>query len=401
MPSSAPPAGSALRAATMFRADEVTRVVEGAGGVERLGSLAADLGARRVFLVSDPGVVAAGHAERGRRSLEAAGLAVELFDDVHENPSSEDVARGAAAATAFGPDLYVALGGGSSIDAAKGANFIENCGGTMRDYWGHAKATAPLRPMIAVPTTAGTGSEVQSFALVTDAETGRKMACGDPTAAPRIALLDAELTVTMPREVTAMTGLDTLAHAVESAVAKPRDAGTDGRTRDYARESFRLVLRAFPRVLESPDDVEARADMLRASALGGLAIEHAMLGAAHSMANPLTRVHGVAHGLAVGTMLPHVVRYNAEEASVRAIYADLARTAGLPGDTDEALAGALADCVAELHDATGLPSRLAAHGVEDAGVPALAAEAAEQWTAGFNPRAIDARAFESLLRGAL
>ncbi|MEM6569800.1 MAG: iron-containing alcohol dehydrogenase, partial [Planctomycetota bacterium] len=194
---------------------------------------------------------------------------------------------------------------------------------------------------------------------------------------------------------------DTLAHAVESAVAKPRDAGTDGRTRDYARESFRLVLRAFPRVLESPDDVEARADMLRASALGGLAIEHAMLGAAHSMANPLTRVHGVAHGLAVGTMLPHVVRYNAEEASVRAIYADLARTAGLPGDTDEALAGALADCVAELHDATGLPSRLAAHGVEDAGVPALAAEAAEQWTAGFNPRAIDARAFESLLRGAL
>jgi alcohol dehydrogenase len=384
----------------VFRDDERTRVLEGAGGLDRLGALARELGASRALLISDPGVAAAGHAARAEALLGAEGLAVEAYLDAAENPSSDDVALAADAARAFRPDLYVAVGGGSAIDTAKGANFVEVCGGRMQDYRGHDTATSPLRPLIAVPTTAGTGSEVQSFALVGDGEGGGKMACGDPSAAPRVALLDPELTVTMPRRVTAMTGLDTLAHAVESAVARPRDPGTDGRSRGYAAAAFALVSRSLPRVLDEPEDLEARADMMRASALAGLAIEHAMLGVAHSMANPLTRHHAVPHGHAVGLMLPHVVRFNAASERALPVYAELARGAGLTGGDDAALAAALADRCAELLALTGLAEGLGALGVGAADVPALAAEANEQWTARFNPREPDVAAFEALLAGA-
>jgi len=394
----------------MFRDDERTRVIEEVGGLARLGSLAAELaseaGGERVMLVSDPGVAAAGHADRAAEVMRAAGLEVALHVDVAENPSSDDVAKAAAAAQAFGPELYVAVGGGSAIDTAKGANFVEVCGGRMEDYRGHDTATAPLRPLIAVPTTAGTGSEVQSFALVGDGETGAKMACGDPSAAPRVALLDPELTMTMPRRVTAMTGLDTLAHAVESAVARPRDPSTDGRSRVYGGAAFGLVSAGLPRVLEAPEDVDARARMMRASALAGLAIEHAMLGVAHSMANPLTRHHGVPHGLAVGVTLPHVVRFNAADDSVegdmiRRTYAELASAAGLAGEGDRGLAEALAGRCAELLALADLGTTLGALGVTSADLPALALEANEQWTARFNPRGVDAAAFEALLGAAL
>ena len=394
----------------MFRDDERTRVIEEVGGLKRLGSLAAELaseaGGERVMLVSDPGVAAAGHADRAAEVMRAAGLEVALHVDVAENPSSDDVAKAAAAAQAFRPELYVAVGGGSAIDTAKGANFVEVCGGRMEDYRGHDTATAPLRPLIAVPTTAGTGSEVQSFALVGDGETGAKMACGDPSAAPRVALLDPELTMTMPRRVTAMTGLDTLAHAVESAVARPRNPATDGRSRAYGCAAFALVSAGLPRVLGDPGDLEARASMMRASALAGLAIEHAMLGVAHSMANPLTRHHGVPHGLAVGMTLPHVVRFNAAAASAeglatRETYAALASAAGLPGGDDAELAESVAARCAELLECSGLGTGLGDLGVTTADLPGLAAEANQQWTAGFNPRAVDPAAFVALLTASL
>jgi len=390
----------------MFRDDERTRVIEEVGGLARLGSLALELGAARVMLVSDPGVAAAGHAARAAEVLRSAGLKVELHIDVAENPKSSDVTRAAGVAGALAPDLYVAVGGGSAIDTAKGANFVEVCGGRMEDYRGHDTATAPLRPLIAVPTTAGTGSEVQSFALIGEGETGAKMACGDPSAAPRVALLDPELTLSMPRRVTAMTGLDTLAHAVESAVARPRDPSTDGRSREYGRAAFALVSAGLPRVLEEPGDLEARAHMMRASALAGLAIEHAMLGVAHSMANPLTRHHGVPHGLAVGLTLPHVVRFNAdaggaEGEETRRTYAVLARAAGLSGDGEAALAEALAVRCAELLELAGLGTGLGDLGLAAGDLPALALEANEQWTARFNPRSVDPAAFEGLLGAAL
>ena len=157
-----------------------------------LGELTAELGSR-VLLVTDRGLREAGHEDRAIQALRSAGLSITVFDDVHPNPTTEDVDRGLAVAREHGIDVIVGLGGGSSMDCAKGVNFLLTNGGRMADYWGVGKAKMPMLPMIAVPTTAGTGSEAQSFALIANAETHMKMACGDKKAACRVAILDPEL----------------------------------------------------------------------------------------------------------------------------------------------------------------------------------------------------------------
>jgi len=384
---------------TLFEHSTRTRVVDAVGAVDSLGSLARDLGARRVLLVTSPAVAEAGHAERGRRSLEVADLVTDVFADTAENPSSEDVERCAQRARAFEPDLWVGLGGGSAIDTAKGANFLVSCGGTMRDYAGRATAPRPLLPLIAVPTTAGTGTEVQSFALIGDPETKQKMACGDPSAAPRVAVLDASLTLTQPRFVAACTGLDAIGHAVETAVCNVKSEAS----LRFSLTAFELAAEAFPRVLDEPSDLGARARMLRAAALAGLAIENSMLGAAHSMANPLTARRGLPHGQAVGTALPHVVRFNCADDGARATYAELARAAGwADADTPEAEAAErLAAGLAELLRRAGMPAELGACGVRRDDCGALAAEAARQWTAQFNPRRVRAPELAELYAAAL
>jgi alcohol dehydrogenase len=192
-----------------------TRLVFGPGTLARLGELARNLGFRRPLLVADRGLVATGYVDRARGLLEEAGLAVAAFHAFDPNPDSAMVAAGAAAALDAEADSLVALGGGSSLDCAKGIAFVAPNGGSMADYRGYGKATRPLLPMIGVPTTAGTGSDAQSYALISDAATHRKMACGDPGAAFRIALLDPELTVGLPADVTAVAGYDALSHAVE------------------------------------------------------------------------------------------------------------------------------------------------------------------------------------------
>ena len=207
-----------------FDLSSPTRIVYGPGTIDSLGKLAQELGVQRALVVSDTGIVAAGHTGRGVAALEAASLEVEVFADIHENPTTDDVARGLEVATGYQPDVLIGIGGGSSMDCAKGINFLLTGGGRMQDYWGVGKATEPMLPMIAVPTTAGTGSEAQSFALISDAETHVKMACGDKKAAFRIAVLDPQLTLTMPHQVTAVTGIDAVAHAVETAVTSKRSA---------------------------------------------------------------------------------------------------------------------------------------------------------------------------------
>ena len=225
-----------------------TRIVFGAGKLAELGALVAELGVQRVLVTTDPGIVAAGHAGRAEESLRQAGLEVALFDGVLENPDTNVVAAGLSVAQEFEPDCLAGLGGGSSMDAAKGINFVYTNGGQMRDYWGVGKATQPMLPAIAVPTTAGTGSETQSFALISDAETHVKMACGDKKAAFRLALLDPELTLSQPPSVTADTGVDAVAHALETFVTKKRNPISLA----YSREAWRLLGHSFPRVLASP-----------------------------------------------------------------------------------------------------------------------------------------------------
>jgi len=369
------------------------RLVVGPGSLGRLGALARELGAGRALVTSDPGIVDAGHAAAGIEALEDAGLATRLFSGFGENPSSEQIEAGAAVAREFRPDLLVGLGGGSSMDCAKGINFLFSCGGRMQDYKGRGTARGPMLPSIGVPTTAGTGSETQSFALVTDVETGMKMACGDPRAAFRVAILDVNLTLTQPLSLAALTGIDAVSHAVESHVSR---AATPA-SRVFSREAWRLLARHLPAVLADGGSIPDRAAVQLGAAWAGLAIENAMLGAAHALANPLTAAHGVVHGQAVGMMLPHVVRFNGPACGGR--YAELLAEIGVvatPSGAADHLAAWLADVLA----AARLPASLAAAGIAAADVSALAAGAAAQWTGGFNPRPVTAADLAALYEAA-
>jgi alcohol dehydrogenase len=373
-----------------------TRIVFGVGKIDELGPIVSALGAKRVLVVSDTGIVAAGHTQRGIDSIERFGVAVLLFDGVGENPTTAHVEAGLAVAHDFKPDLIVGLGGGSSMDCAKGINFLYSCGGGMQDYWGEGKATGPLLPMIAVPTTAGTGSETQSYALIADAETHVKMACGDKRAAFRVAVLDPELTVTQPSRVTALTGIDALAHAIETYVTKRRTAISLA----FSREAWRHLAPNFGVVLEEPQNISARADMQLGACLAGLAIENSMLGGAHALANPLTAAYGIVHGEAVALMLPHVVRHNGRK--VGDWYRDLLHLNGeFPGKaaTNEP-ADALADFITTISRQAGLAGTLTECGVSRDSVPQLAAAAAKQWTGKYNPVELHEAEFQQLYEAA-
>ena len=354
-----------------------TRVVFGAGEVDRIGALASEFG-RRALLVADPGIVAAGYASRVAALLESGGLDVVTFHEFGENPDSEMVARGRDVAAPHGIEVIVALGGGSSLDCAKGINFVLTNGGTVVDYKGYGKVSKPMLPMLAVPTTAGTGSEAQSYAVLSDAGTHTKMACGAPGAAFRVAVLDPELTVTAPADVTAAAGIDAVSHAVETWVTTRRSPLSDV----FAREAWRLLSGGFVRVITTPEDIEARGAMQLGAFYAGLAIEQSMLGATHACANPLTRRYGTVHGVAISLLLPHVMRWNSRVSADR--YAELA---GVRGETrrPELLVARVEDLIA----AGGFPGGLSAAGVPEGDLPVLASEAADQWTGTFNPRKFD------------
>ncbi len=340
-----------------------------AGAMEQLGEAAHCLRGSRVLIVSDPGIRKAGHVQRAVVSLAESASAVGVFDRAIQNPTTDTVDAGLSVAQGFDPDLIVGLGGGSSMDTAKGINFLYTNGGRMADYWGTGKATRPMLPMIAIPTTAGTGSEAQSYALISDPLTHAKMACGDRKALPKVAILDPELTATQPLQVAAVTGLDAISHAVETAACRTR---TDT-SRRLSREAWERLSRAYEPSLADPGAIDARQDMLMGAHLAGCAIEDSMLGAAHATANPLTARFGLTHGIAVGLMLPQVIRYNA--ASGENPYADL--------DADPER---LARRIEAMLKAARLPATLAAAGVPKSDLPELAALAEVQWTARFNPR---------------
>jgi alcohol dehydrogenase len=333
-------------------------LVFGPGTFSQLGEVARKLGFRHPLLVSDRGILAAGYVQQARRNLTQAGLAVDDFHEFSQNPTSDMIESGRAFVATLGIDGIIGLGGGSSMDCAKGINFVLTNGGTMSEYRGYGKATRPMLPMIAVPTTAGTGSESQSYALITDSRTHEKMACGDPKATFAAAILDPEITVSQPAHVTAAAGYDAISHAVETWVTTRRTPMSEL----FSREAWRLLSSNYERVLAHPSDLDARGAMLLGAHFAGAAIERSMLGATHACANALTQRYETVHGVAIALLLRHVVRWNSGNGG----------GADNPG--------------ARYH-----PGGLAAAGASLADLEALAANAALQWTGTFNPRAFDAR----------
>ncbi|MEE2638707.1 MAG: iron-containing alcohol dehydrogenase [Acidobacteriota bacterium] len=353
-----------------------TRLVFGGGTFDRLSELATDLGMTRPLLVADQGLVDAGHVTRARNALTSAGTHPTCFHDFDVNPDTAMIEKGCVMARPHKINGIIGLGGGSSLDCAKGINLLLTNGGRLQDYQGYGKALQPMLPMIGVPTTAGTGSEAQSYAVIADAATHMKMACGDPKVAFRVSLLDPELTLSQPKSVTATSGFDAIAHAVETAVTTRRTPLSTS----LSGEAWRLLSDAYPVVLRHADDQQARAAMQLGAYYAGWAIEQSMLGAAHACANPLTARYGVTHGVALSILLPHVVRWNGTVADP--LYARLLE------DQHSATGAAehLATRLRELADQGELPSRLRAEGVNADTLPELATAAASQWTARFNPR---------------
>ena len=357
-------------------------VRSGCGALADLGLTAREFGLRRVLVTSDRGIVAAGITGRALARLDEAGVAAEVFSDFGENPTESDVARGAAAARAMDADALAGVGGGSSLDVAKGAGFLLAGGGRMEDYRGYDRCPAPLPPLLGVPTTAGTGSEAQSYALISRDGDHQKLACGAPSAMFGAVILDPTLLPSAPREVVAAAGFDAVAHAVETAVTSRRTAESIA----LSHRSFALLGRAFPRVASGEADPADWEDMQRGAFFAGAAIERSMLGAAHACANPLTRRFDVAHGRALALTLPRVVRWNAP--SAQEAYRDLLHAAQIrPGaGPAETLASLLDEWIA-LAD---LPRTFDDERLRSHDLPGLAAEASGEWTGRFNPRPFDA-----------
>lgn len=340
---------------------------------------------RHVLLVTDPGLRQAGHARRAVDLLESAGLGCTVVADVEHNPTDCDLRRAARGLAGDDVDLIVALGGGSVLDAAKGLNFLLTSGGRLEDYWGYGKANRPLLPAVAVPTTGGTGSDAQSYALISQDGTNRKMACGDPSARFREVILDPELALSVPAGTVAATGMDALSHALESHVTKTR---TDA-SAALSLEAWRILDANLESCFdEAADQLLCRGAMLAGAHLAGAAIEASMLGAAHAAANPLTARFGVTHGVAIGLMLPAVIRFNAQVADDH--YRELHEGGG----------EAIARRVEGLRDAVGLPGRLGEHGLARESLPELAQQATREWTGTHNPRPVSAADFLDLYEAA-
>jgi alcohol dehydrogenase len=316
-------------------------------------------------------------------------MPVAIYDHARENPTEADAAACRDFAQGQRFDCIVALGGGSSMDTAKACNFLLSNGGRMRDYHGYGKAAKPMLPLIAIPTTAGTGSECQSYALVSRDDTHEKMACGDPKARARAAILDPDLAATQPKSVAIQTGLDALAHALESAVCTRRNPISSL----YSEGAFRHLSAAIENVIAGRTSREDCGRMQLGAALAGLAIENSMLGAAHATANPLTARHGVVHGHAVALMLPHVMRFNAANPAVSEIYTRYSNLLKELGVTS----APLIDWVGHVIAGSSIPGLNGSA----TNLTALAQDAAKQWTGQFNPRPLQHDDYVALYRSAL
>ena len=348
-----------------------TGVTCGAGCLARLPELLRQVGApgNPVLLVSDPGIVAAGLTDRSERVLSEAGLKVELFSDLGSDPKAAEIdAAAKAAARSGGP--VIGLGGGSALDVAKLAAAIAGSGASASEFaLGAGELPARSLPLVAVPTTAGTGAEVTGTVVFSDSA-GAKLWCYGDGLRPDLVLLDPELTLGLPRPLTAATGADVLVHAIEAATN--RRAGAESRR--WAIPAIGLASRYLPLAVAEGDDVIARGALLVAACLAGRAIDVAGTGAAHAFGHALGGLGGVHHGRAVAVSLAALLAGNAEAAPQA--HAEVARALGLEGD-DGQVAGGLAARFSALLDRIGLQRCLADHGLGPDHAKQLAAVVAE------------------------
>ena len=348
----------------------VPRIVCEVGALQEVGYVFRGLGAQRVMLVCDPGIVSLGFAGQARKVLEAAGCEVAVFDQVAPDPSSALVERAVKQAQGFKADGVLGLGGGSSLDAAKLVALLINSEQPLEDLYGTDKALGQRTPLVLMPTTSGTGSEVTWVSVITDAQQ-RKQAVYSPQLLPDVAILDPQLTLGLPAKVTAATGLDAMVHAIEAYTSRTRkNPISDG----LATAALALLGANLPKVLANGQDLEARTAMLQGSLMAGMAFVNASVAAIHALAYPLGARFHIPHGHANALVMAPVIRFNL--ASAQRHYAELAAHL-LPGqhfDNEASAAEAFVQAVEGLVKDSGLEQRLSNLNVDQASLPVMASE---------------------------
>jgi alcohol dehydrogenase len=335
-----------------------TEILFGRGIADQVGQQASRFGKNALLVTGRRSSRESGVLDRVAGSLRQAGLKVEIFDRVEQNPTDRTVFQGAGLAGERRCDVVVALGGGSPMDAAKGIAILTHLGGELPQYYGGGKVAGAVLPVVALPTTAGTGSEVTPYAVFVDTYSGLKKSVASPAIFPRVALLDPELTETMPAEVTANTGIDALTHALEGFTSVNAQPISDL----LALEAISLIHRYLPGAVSNDGDPENRGCLLHASMLAGMVIAQTGTTLIHGMGYAPTTRYGIPHGLANGVLMDRVVLFNGQDNPGR--YAALAAALGKDRHTPQAPESA-AKALAELRERVHMPHRLRDLGVRE------------------------------------
>jgi alcohol dehydrogenase len=362
----------------------IPEVIFGVGTLAEVGGAVRRVGGRRPLLVSDPGVLAAGWVERAEPYLADVHVHGCLWHDLTPNPKDLEVQAAFESYRETGCDALLAIGGGSCIDLAKAVAILSGNGGQILEYEGIDHATSPIPPMVMVPTTGGSGSDVSQFCVITDTRRRLKVTIGGRALVPEISLTDPELLTTMSAELTAHTGIDALSHAIESAVSEACDFLSKG----LAIAAIKGIAEHLPVAVEDPFDLAAREGMARASLQAGMAFTNALLGATHAIAHQIGGALDLPHGLLNAILLPHVMRFNAETHADR--YVDVARALGVATDRLDAITAAeqAIDRVEQLSRTLGIPAGLREIGVDPVEFDDFAVNALRDAYIATNPRPV-------------
>jgi alcohol dehydrogenase class IV len=357
----------------------------GGGALAELPGLLARLGLARPLIVTDPYIAGCGILDRATALFDAAGVAWSVFSDTVPDPTTDAIAAGVARLAAGDFDSLVAIGGGSSIDTAKGMSVLFANGGQMRDYKVPNEIPRAGLPIVAVPTTAGTGSEVTRFTVVSDTETDEKMLIAGLACCPTAAIVDFELTLSMPLRLTADTGIDSLTHAIEAYVSRRASPYTDG----LARHAMGLIARNIRTACAEPENRAAREAMMLGATNAGMAFSNASVALVHGMSRPIGAFFHVPHGLSNAMLLPEITAFSAPAALER--YADCARAMGVAdeGEGSQSAVARLLDELRKLNGELKVPSPKA-YGIDraryDELLPVMASQALASGSPANNPR---------------
>lgn len=371
----------------------------GAGAREMLPHEARRLGLRKAMVVTDADLIAHGVTEMVLDVLRRGGIEYDVFSDVKQNPTVGNVRTGVEAFAASGADFLVAVGGGSPIDTAKAIGIVSNNPefADIVSLEGVAPTKRKSVPIIALPTTAGTAAEVTINYVITDEQSQKKMVCVDPNDIPCVSIVDAELMYTLPRGLTAATGMDALTHAIEGLTTKGAWEMSDM----FELRAIEMIARHLETAVNEPTDKSAREGMAVAQYIAGMAFSNVGLGLVHGMAHPLGAIFDIAHGVANALLLPLVMEYNAPAALDK--YGDVARAMGVRTDgmSREEAAQAAVEAVRGMARRVGIPEHLRELGVGESDLPRLADQAMADVCTPGNPREVTRGAVLDLYRKAL